>query len=671
MRELWTLDAGWSYTALAYGNGNEKTPLHHSEFMLPVTLTVDEHTAELFLEKQIHVAKEFEGKRFLLFAEGLNHPLTVALNGITVGTLGQGGKEILDLSYAIETDATNHLTLTYIPKETTPLMLVGIQMLALSPCHISPWGIVCGTEVQKEEGYTLTLMTQVENHTSAVSHCRLVHTVLDEEGNRLAQTTTAVHILPYEKTKSTKTANLLSATLWSESTPVAYRVETELYENNILLDTTETLIGLRPVKVDARRGILEQNVPKKLHGIENLPVPQTRMTPMSLLWGEAQKLLASGINTVALTYDQNTETRLSIFDKIGISAILSLPLSSLYQGDFEGIKGIVSRLRSHPSILLWSLSDLPFPLSDPRSIALFERVAQLLYAEDPARPLTALVDESADPRILGLLSVLTVSGTEDITFAATHTHKPVLLQTAEEQSFLSAFHAMSKSHFVGHIQKVDLGIDEAAPCESSIFRLSMYAPRVMAQMRACYQERFDVLDLQLGQIDGDTQSLTLLTNCENTSLWVDGRPYGGTVKTQSPDRTVQISPNFGYAEAVGFRFGREVARVQIEPVGNPYALSLFPAFVPEEQNEGDILWVNCSVLDSEGREVPGVCEKVSFTLRGGACFDAYPHLPKGESITVSLTDGRVAVALRRTEPRNPISLEVFSDLYVSTSLLLK
>lgn len=671
MREVWTLDAGWVYTAFGSGNTSEKIALRHDEFTFPALLSFSAEAEELCLEKQLHIAEDRAGKTFLLMCQGVSQPLSVSLNGIALGTMGPMEKQILDLTYALAVGETNRLSLTTLEKSEFPLMIDGFSLLVLSPCHIAPFGISYVTEWDKDQGYILTVNAEIQNQTPNASHCRLVHTVLDEQGNKLAKSTAPAHISPFETLKVSKSVELFSAIAWSEKTPILYQIETEIYEKNILIDKVTTPLGLRPLKLDARRGILRENIPLKLRGIEQAPVYSPRKTPISLLLGEAQKLLDSGINAVSLTYDLSTEARLSIYDQIGISAIVALPIKSLYQGDFEHILEVVKRLYAHPSLLMWSVSELPFSGTDPRHTALMQRLSHLLKTNDPAHFIGAEVSPETDPAFVACLQVLILSGEQDDATRAAFPHKPVILQTETEDAFLPAFHLIKKSHYVGHVQQVPQGLSVAAPCESSILRLSMYAPHLMEQMRACYQTRFDVLDLQLGKIDEDTQSLTLLTNCENTSLWVDGRPYGGTVKTQSPDRTVHISPDFGYAEAVGFRDGREVARVQIEPVGNPYALSLSTAFAPEKQSKGDILWVNCNVLDSEGRAVPGVEEEITVTLRGGACFDANPNHPKGENFSFRLQNGHCAIALRRTEPRNPISLEVFSDRYVSTSLLLK
>ena len=673
MRECWTLDAGWSYTVLGVSANDPAVSLHHDALPLPATLSAGENAGSLLLEKQIHISEEWAGKCFYLCVKGISHTVSVSLNGFLMGTLGLYDQSEIDLTAAMEIGATNTLTLSLPFTAGETFMVKAFSLLAVSPCHIAPGGIAYMAESKKEEGISLWLDCLTENHTAEVAHYRLVHTLYSEDGKKLTKATATLQIPPFSAQKDKTEIELPHVICWGEKAPITYTLETELYRKTELVDKVVTVCGIRPLKVDARRGILENNTPIKLHGIEDIPVPQNRMTPPSLLVGEAQVLLNSGINAVSLVYDVNTEDRLTIFDAIGISAVVTLPLKALFDRDCAKLLAVVKRLRTHPSLLLWSVGDLPFPSSDSRSILAVEKIAHLLRAEDPAHPLTAKVTPTTDSRIVKNLQLLTVFLDEDQGEALREAFpsKPIILQSEAEEAFLPAFHAISRSIYVGHFQQVSPTLFEQIPCESGILRLSMFAPRLMAQMRACYQKRIHVLDLQLGEATEEEQALTLLTNCDNTSLWVDGRPYGGTVKTVSPDRTVHIPLTFGYAEAVGFFEGKEVARAQIEPVGNPYALALSLAYAPEQQQKGDVLWVSCRVLDSEGREVPGVNTEVCFTLRGGACFDANPDLPKGEGFILPLVGGHGAVSLRRTEPQNPISLEVTSDIYVPTALLLK
>ena len=673
MRELWPLDIGWTYTILGGLRRSEEISLRHSDLSFPATVAPMEDSHRLVLEKQLHVKEEWAGKSFILQVNGANQSLTVSVNGITVGTAGLYDTNWLDVTYAMEIGTTNHLSVTLPLEGDLPLMVSGFDLLVTEPCHLVPNGISYMTEWKKDEGYTFFVDTEIQNHTADSLHYRLTHTLLDEAGEKVAKTTYTVHIPPFSTVKERKSVALPEVMCWSEKSPIVYTVLTELHSKTELIDQATIPCGIRPLRVDARRGVLQGNTPLKLRGIRDVPVLQMRMSPISLLLGEAQALLDSGINVVALTYDHNTEQRLSIFDQIGISAIVVLPVKNLYQSGFSKFVSAVKRLRNHPSLALWSIGELPFAQRDLRSILQVERIAHLIKAEDAAHPLTGEVEPTTPEGIIKNLQILTVKGDihQGEAMRSAYSQKPILLQTAEEKAFLPAFHSIGRSYYVGHLQEVSAQLSGETPCESGILRLSMFAPRLMAQMQACYQTKFDVLDLQLGEVEEELQSLTLLTNCENTSLWVDGRPYGGTVKTQSPDRTVQIPLDFGYAEAVGFRDSKEVVRVQIEPVGNPYALALSVAYAPEEQKAGDVIWMNCTVLDSEGRAVPGVSEEVSVTLRGGACFDANPDHPKGEGLPLRLQNGHLAVALRRTEPRNPISLEVFSDRYIPASMLLK
>ncbi|MBO5789102.1 MAG: hypothetical protein J6R42_04075, partial [Clostridia bacterium] len=373
-----------------------------------------------------------------------------------------------------------------------------------------------------------------------------------------------------------------------------------------------------------------------------------------------------------LPYDKNTEKRLCHFDRHGIFAVVEVPKKGTNRQSVGALRHAVRQLRAHPSLLMWSIGDVAVSLDAIRAERIALRLRHEVALLDFAHPVMGEVNALTSPTIVKALDLLLTQGgkVNAELVKSNHSQRPIWVASQAEDEFLAAFHLGEKSRYAGHLQIVEQTI---SPCESAIFRLMMAHPRLWIKLKACYCQKDPVLALQLPEQDATDAhtSLLLLSNCENVCMWVDGRPYGDMSKLNSPDKVLSIPSEFGYVEAVGFRRGKEVARFEYEPVGRAYALSLSPFFMPPSLKEGDVMWVVCQVLDGEGKSVEQAEGEVSFTLTGGAVFDAEPTLCEGEPFVLKLSGGRAALSLRKTERSASITLHAQSTAYVPTSLRLK
>ena len=86
-------------------------------------------------------------------------------------------------------------------------------------------------------------------------------TILDARGAAVAQVKTPARLRTLRQTLLVK-----GAQLWSPEAPHLYTLLSELLLDGKLVDTEETLFGIRSIRVDAERGLRINGVPVKMKG---------------------------------------------------------------------------------------------------------------------------------------------------------------------------------------------------------------------------------------------------------------------------------------------------------------------------------------------------------------------------------------------------------------------
>ncbi|GBC93636.1 Beta-galactosidase [bacterium HR15] len=150
---------------------------------------------------------------------------------------------------------------------------------------------------------------------------------------------------------------------WSPDDPVLYRCRVEVWLDGALSHTVEQLVGFRTLQVDGTR-ILLNGQPFYPRGLlswgwylyTHAPAP-----PQKIAQRELRHLRELGFNMLKACLWVPPRHYLALCDQMGIALWLELPLwlPQMDAAQIEQVKceyeAIVRQVRSHPSILIWTL----------------------------------------------------------------------------------------------------------------------------------------------------------------------------------------------------------------------------------------------------------------------------------------------------------------------------
>ncbi len=383
----------------------------------------------------------WDGQRILLRFNAVSYLAEVWLNGERLGE-HEGGHLpfVFDLTGRVR-DTDNRLVVRVdgqlAPDRVPPGGLAGLAGATFGHTDFPDANFdffpFCGIErpvliytEPREAIADLTVTTLIEGTTGYV-RIALAHTPGEALRARVTLTghgtaTTAEISLPGKSAEMTLTVP--QAALWSPETPQLYDLHVELRRGDTVLDRYELPVGIRTIRVDGER-LLLNGQPVKLYGFgrhEDFPVVGKGLLP-ALIVKDYALLRWVGANSFRTTHYPYSEQMLDLADRLGFLVIDETPAVGLFFLDagldrrnrlcHQMIREMIDRDKNHPSVILWSLANEPHTSrpearqaydrdltvldhpSRPAAVTAFQAMAELARQLDPTRPITLVTHEGA------------------------------------------------------------------------------------------------------------------------------------------------------------------------------------------------------------------------------------------------------------------------------------
>jgi beta-galactosidase len=116
---------------------------------------------------------------------------------------------------------------------------------------------------------------------------------------------------------------------------------------------------------------------------------------------------------------------------------------------------------------------------------------------------------------------------------------------------------------------------------------------------------------------GQAVEVWVNTNAEDVELFLNGKSLGKKIMPRNSHLKWSVPYEPGKLEAVGYKKGKRIT-AHIETTGTPHRVIATPNRVQCQANGTDVIVVNLSIVDAEGREVPVADNRVQFELTGEA-----------------------------------------------------
>jgi len=547
--------------------------------------------------------------------------------------------------------------------------------------------------------------------------------VLDPDGTVVASTESKLTLEDMHPGQhATQQVIVSKPRLWSDRTPVLYRLRSTLEFDGQPLDETITTFGIRQLKFDPDHGLFVNGQPTKLKGVcVHQDAGSFGNAVPTAIWAlRLARLKEMGCNAIRTShhpfapefYDLCDQLGFYVFDEAFDEWTRDWPYNytentrgkskygyHLYFNQWHetDLRDMLHRDRNHPSVVLYSIgNEIPNQL-DHDGWKIAKELVAICHKEDPTRPVTSACDQSYVSSRNGFMDQLDIGGYNYIdrlystnTYVPEHARFPHRLFLGTETS--SAIHnwlgVRDHDYVIGEF--IWTGIDYLGESGKLPRRGngSGFLDLAAGEKPGFYQRAAHWRDdpvLQIFVLTGEEPELawraapavfkwnwpanSQLTvrasaNCDEVELFLNDHSLGRHAVSHNvyaSDWNVPYAP--GVLSAVGYRAGQPVATNELRTTGAPARLQITPLPSPIPS---DFAFYEITVVDEAGLKVPDATPAVTVKVEGAGRLIGLDtgDLDYGGLFKTDTRDafqGRLLATVQRTAPAGEIRITAASQ----------
>ncbi|MEM3648745.1 MAG: glycoside hydrolase family 2 TIM barrel-domain containing protein [Thermoproteota archaeon] len=369
-------------------------------------------------EKTIFVPADWEGKKVILEFEGVYMNAVVHFNSNIVAKHPYGYTSFhCDLTPYLLYGGENKIRV-FVNNSAQPNtrwysgsgIYRHVWLLVGDSIHVPPWGVYVTTPKVSSRVSTVSVRTIVENTGPATADVTVRSTLLTASGSEVAGGEVKLNVPAGGSTEAVQDLEVFSPILWSVDNPYLYTLRSEIIHDGIIVDKTDTKIGIRSISFDTRSGFQLNGVPIKLRG-------GCVHHDCGLLGAAAydraeerkvELLKANGYNAVRCAHNPPSPAFLDACDRLGMLVIdeifdcwreaknpndYSVYFEEWWQRD---LASMILRDRNHPCIIMWSIgNEIPELTGFSEGYAYARKLAGFIRSLDNTRAITSALTESS------------------------------------------------------------------------------------------------------------------------------------------------------------------------------------------------------------------------------------------------------------------------------------
>lgn len=558
---------------------------------------------------------------------------------------------------------------------------------------------------------TVTTESKLVNETSKAVRLTAESYITDRDGVRM-NTTSRNFVLGPNSEMSISQDNVLSKVRpWSIEDPYLYRATTRLLQNGRTIDSVTTRIGLRTIEIKAD-GVFLNGKYIKIKGTNNHQdaAGVGAAVPDYLNYYRLEKLQAMGCNAVRTSHNAPAPEFLDACDSLGMLVLDEQRLlngSEEYMSQFERL---IHRDRNHPSVFLWSIgNEEGWIQTTVTGKKIAQRLLSTLAKLDDTRTATYAADVANV--FTGVNEVIPVRGFNYRQFAVADYHRDHPSQPiigTEMGSTVTTRGIYKIDSLRSYLPDQDITAPWWASTAEAWWSLAGpnrywlggfiwtgfdYRGEPTPFQWPNISSHFGVMDIcgfpkniyyyyKSWWTDGDVLHISphwnwkgnegkpidvwVNSNADDVELFLNGKSLGK--KNMPLNGHLQWSVEYqpGRLEAVAHKKAREIRSV-VETTGDAYAIKLQPSKRQLLKDGEDVVVVDITVVDVQGREVPDINQLLTFTLTGNGKIigvgngDPSSHERDrydDQVATRSLFNGKCQVILKAGKGAGKLSLNV-------------
>ncbi|HAQ19163.1 MAG TPA: glycoside hydrolase family 2 [Prolixibacteraceae bacterium] len=363
--------------------------------------------------KTFTIPEEQRDKRFVILFEGIYMNSEIWLNGVSLGSHPYGYTSFwFEITGKVKFGSENILAVKVRNEGENSRWYSGsgiyrhVWLKTLDPVHVAQWGTSITTPELTASSAKVNIKTKVNNQTDKALNIKVVTRILNGKGEETNKTESEQTVENSGFSEFIQEVVVLNPNLWSTASPDQYTAISDVYNNDELVDRSETKFGIRTLQFDEANGFQLNGKSLKLKGacFHHDHGPLGARSYDRAEERRVELLKASGFNAIRCSHNPPSPSFLDACDRLGMLVIdetfdmwqhaknpndYSLYFEKWWQKDVESM---ILRDRNHPSVILWSIGNEIPGMNKPEVVKTAQMLADFVRKSDPSRKVIAAVN---------------------------------------------------------------------------------------------------------------------------------------------------------------------------------------------------------------------------------------------------------------------------------------
>jgi len=627
--------------------------------------------------KRVVIPEDARGKILRLDFDGVFRDSQVWLNGQLLGRHQSGYTPFsYDITKVARIGGENLLAVRVDPRQFEGHWYEGggiyrhVFLTSLAPVHMARWGTYVISKVPDDEKGAparadLTIQTKIENSSTDAANCQVISEIIGPDGASLKTNKAAQPVPAASEQELVQQLTVDNPKLWSIKAPNLYQLRTTILQNDKAIDSTTTTFGIRTLRYDPNQGFFLNGQRVEIQGLAchqdfaglGIAVPD------ALQEWRVRQLQKLGCNAWRTAHNPTSESLLDACDRLGMMVMdENRHLGNGWgnhtsagegTGDLSDLAAMIQRDRNHPSIIMWSLCNEEGLRGKPEGRQIFAAMKDMVHRYDQTRPVTCAINGSwlnkglSDEDIIGI-------NYHDREYDDFHRANPNFCLFGSEATnqkttrgeyaddpgtcMCSAYN-LSKNAWLAVISRPFIagsftwtGFDyrgEPNPHgwpdvsnNTGLLDLAGFPKDKAYYFQSCWTEEpmVHLVPDSWNWPDKQGQPIRVIAfaNAPEVELFLNGQSFGKKVHLHDDIVEWQVPYAPGDLTAKAFKDGKEVAAESLQTTTAPAEIIFSADRTTVHADAQDALVVPVSIVDSNGRPVPGAANRITFNLTGPA-----------------------------------------------------
>lgn len=366
--------------------------------------------------KRFEVPKSWENRLVSVEFEGVYRNAMVYVNDEFAGSCPHGYTDFtIDMTPFLKIGKENELkVLCKMNRDSRWYPGLGIYrnvyLYVKEPVHIAQDGIKITTE-DITKGAVLTVETEVENRTIKTAYTRILTTIRDADGRKVAEESSTVTVYGNQKDQMRQRLFITDAKLWDTEHPYLYQVYVQLIgddtaEEKSVSDTWSCAYGIRQLTLNSRDGLCINGKRILLRGA-CIHHDNGLIGAAAIVRAEerrVQLLKKAGFNAVRSAHNPISKAFLDACDKYGMLVMDELTDMWTHQkGEWdystefvnhwqELCRSVAAKDYNHCSVIMYSIGNEIHETGSHHGAVIGRKLAKKMKRLDPTRYTTNSVN---------------------------------------------------------------------------------------------------------------------------------------------------------------------------------------------------------------------------------------------------------------------------------------